>query len=188
MREWRKKGAAEAPAQKLVKAITAYHGSPHSFDQFDMSKIGTGEGAQAYGHGLYFADSEDTAKSYRDSLTANNKWMYDGQPASQNWKSGALDYLDPKVVSNQGMPAAFDDAMSRLKNQSDFYNLAYAPKGSTDTNLYDHAIERLKMLDPSLVKPAGSMYQVGINADPEHFLDWDKPLSEQFSSYATEPC
>jgi hypothetical protein len=29
------------------------------------------------------------------------------------------------------------------------------------------------------VGPAGSMYQVGINADPAHFLDWDAPLSEQ---------
>src|SRR5262245_55536961 len=33
--------------------LTAYHGSPHSFDAFDIGKIGTGEGAQAYGHGLY---------------------------------------------------------------------------------------------------------------------------------------
>src|SRR5258706_8248564 len=33
--------------------ITAYHGSPHDFDRFDLSRIGTGEGAQAYGHGLY---------------------------------------------------------------------------------------------------------------------------------------
>jgi len=35
--------------------ITAWHGSPHKFDKFDSSKIGTGEGAQAYGHGLYLA-------------------------------------------------------------------------------------------------------------------------------------
>lgn len=28
-------------------------------------------------------------------------------------------------------------------------------------------------------KPPGRMYEVSINADPEHFLDWDKPLSEQ---------
>ena len=41
--------------------ITAYHGSPHSFDQFDLSKIGTGEGAQSYGSGLYFAENEGTA-------------------------------------------------------------------------------------------------------------------------------
>ena len=37
------------------KGFTAYHGSPHAFDQFDLSKIGTGEGAQAYGHGMYLA-------------------------------------------------------------------------------------------------------------------------------------
>ena len=35
--------------------ITAYHGSPHDFERFDMYKIGTGEGAQAYGHGLYLS-------------------------------------------------------------------------------------------------------------------------------------
>jgi len=41
-----------------------YHGSPHKFDKFDSSKIGTGEGAQAYGHGLYLAESPDVAKGY----------------------------------------------------------------------------------------------------------------------------
>ena len=54
----------EAPAP----GFTAYHGSPHAFDQFDLSKIGTGEGAQAYGHGMYLADSEGVARSYRDQL------------------------------------------------------------------------------------------------------------------------
>ena len=42
-----------------------YHGSPHSFDKFSASKIGTGEGSQAYGHGLYFADNKSVAQSYR---------------------------------------------------------------------------------------------------------------------------
>ena len=55
-------GDAPAPG------FTAYHGSPHAFDQFDLSKIGTGEGAQAYGHGMYLADSEGVARSYRDQL------------------------------------------------------------------------------------------------------------------------
>ena len=44
--------------------ITAYHGSPHLFDKFDSAKIGTGEGAQAYGHGLYLAENPGVAKSY----------------------------------------------------------------------------------------------------------------------------
>lgn len=36
--------------------------------RFRMDKIGTGEGAQAYGHGLYFAEAEDVAKNYRNAL------------------------------------------------------------------------------------------------------------------------
>lgn len=55
-------GGDQAP-----KGIRAYHGSPHDFDRFDMSKIGTGEGAQAYGHGLYFAENEGVAKSYKQA-------------------------------------------------------------------------------------------------------------------------
>ena len=39
------------------KGIRAYHSSPHDFDKFDLARIGTGEGAQVYGHGLYFAES-----------------------------------------------------------------------------------------------------------------------------------
>ena len=34
-----------------ARGIRAFHGSPHDFDRFDISRIGTGEGAQAYGHG-----------------------------------------------------------------------------------------------------------------------------------------
>ncbi|MFK5282901.1 hypothetical protein ACI3PL_25375, partial [Lacticaseibacillus paracasei] len=41
----------------MMKAATVWHGSPHKFDKFDASKIGAGEGAQSYGHGLYFAES-----------------------------------------------------------------------------------------------------------------------------------
>lgn len=44
--------------------VTAYHGSPYKFDKFSMGKVGTGEGAQAYGHGLYFAENPKVAKSY----------------------------------------------------------------------------------------------------------------------------
>jgi hypothetical protein len=54
-----------------ASGIKAYHGSPHSFDKFSMDAIGTGEGAQAYGHGLYFADNEGVARSYRDALSGS---------------------------------------------------------------------------------------------------------------------
>lgn len=50
-----------------AKRIKAYHGSPHDFDKFSTEHIGTGEGAQAYGHGLYFAEREGTAEAYKTS-------------------------------------------------------------------------------------------------------------------------
>lgn len=41
-----------------------FHGSPHKFEKFDYSKIGTGEGAQAFGSGLYFSERPEIAKTY----------------------------------------------------------------------------------------------------------------------------
>lgn len=47
---------------------SAYHGTPHSFEQFDLGAIGTGEGAQAHGWGLYFAENKKVAERYRETL------------------------------------------------------------------------------------------------------------------------
>ena len=49
------KGGENLAAPRTLNPHTGavvYHGSPHKLDKFDSSKIGTGEGAQAYGHGL----------------------------------------------------------------------------------------------------------------------------------------
>jgi hypothetical protein len=68
--------------------IKAYHGSPHDFDAFDLSKIGTGEGAQAYGHGLYFAENPDVARGYRDTLSRRSGG------GDENMKIGGRPVLD----------------------------------------------------------------------------------------------
>src|SRR5574343_550423 len=44
--------------------VSAWHGSPHAFDNYSTEKIGTGEGAQAFGYGLYFTDKKDIAAHY----------------------------------------------------------------------------------------------------------------------------
>ena len=60
----------DAPGGK--PGFTAYHGSPHDFNAFDTSKIGTGRGAaQAYGHGLYFAGNEGVARRVSRALRSN---------------------------------------------------------------------------------------------------------------------
>ena len=60
------KANAELAMQVPFNALTAYHGTPHKIlGKFDISKVGTGEGAQAYGHGMYFAENPAVAKEYQ---------------------------------------------------------------------------------------------------------------------------
>jgi len=58
----------------------AFHGMPRSDlegGEFSLEKIGSGEGAQAHGYGLYYTASYDVAdKRYREHL-ANKRWDYD---------------------------------------------------------------------------------------------------------------
>ena len=51
------------------KFSRAWHGSPHDFDAFDLGAIGTGEGAQAHGWGIYAAKNQNVSKGYRERLT-----------------------------------------------------------------------------------------------------------------------
>jgi len=70
-------GAALAPEESQA-GLRAFHGSPFKFDKFSTDQIGTGEGAQLYGNGLYFAESEKTGESYRDALSKDGSgFMYE---------------------------------------------------------------------------------------------------------------
>lgn len=57
------------PASATQAGKIVFHGTPHDFDEFDSSKIGTGEGNQTFGHGLYFAESPDVAGSYAAAVS-----------------------------------------------------------------------------------------------------------------------
>jgi hypothetical protein len=151
--------AARAAPQGLI----AYHGSPHRFDRFDMSKLGTGEGAQSYGHGLYFAENEDVAKAYRDTFakTAGARATSDGKTV------GDLVLTDPVAAKALAQVENFGgvaEAIARLKRMG----------GSPAAIRWLE--ERGGAVD---VVPNASMYQVRIDADPADFLDYDAPLSGQ---------
>jgi hypothetical protein len=143
--------ADAGPLTRLIKGIKAYHGSPHDFDRFDMSRIGTGEGAQAYGHGLYFAEAEDVARSYRDAL--KGKVLN----PERNLKMSALAHR----MSEYEIPGKY-------RQYSD-------PRGYEAAKEYDD-------LMAARAADQGKMYEVNINARPEEFLDWDKPLAQQPST------
>ena len=50
---------------------TVWHGSPRKFDKFDSSKIGTGEGAQSYGNGMYAAEQKAVGQEYAKRLSSD---------------------------------------------------------------------------------------------------------------------
>jgi len=78
--------------------IRAYHGSPYDFDAFDAAKIGNGEGAQAYGHGLYFAEAEPVAETYKHALAdrKGSRALADPSLAElPNWVASAIERGTP---------------------------------------------------------------------------------------------
>ena len=56
---------------------SAYHGSPHRFDRFSLDKIGTGEGNQTFGWGLYFAENKQVSEAYRQNLSMEHVAYFD---------------------------------------------------------------------------------------------------------------
>lgn len=64
-----------ADSETMAKlSITAWHGSPHKFDSFSLQSIGTGEGAQVHGWGLYFAGAREVSEGYREKLTEHGNF------------------------------------------------------------------------------------------------------------------
>lgn len=155
-------GAVPAEANSLRSGIKAYHGSPHDFDRFDLSKIGTGEGAQAYGHGLYFAENEGVARGYRDRI------------------SGA------QWIDNRGVPVQTNDLVEDISKEARKSGLGVVQADQMAFNWRDYVDNLASAPDPIKkvleqrglgLKSNGSMYEVNINADPNALLPWDQSIA-----------
>ena len=121
-------GAENLAAPRTMNPQTGaivWHGSPHKFDKFDASKIGTGEGAQAYGHGLYLAEDRGIADVYRKKLTG-----VDGAPVgspndSLQMKIGRLQFEVDRLrqSGDPSAPAMIRAYEGRIKELDDAGNL-----------------------------------------------------------------
>jgi hypothetical protein len=190
--------AGQALGGAAKKGIRGYHGSPHDFDRFDSSKIGTGEGAQAYGHGLYIAESEGVAKSYRDQLTPSHPDFgeINGRRIADLNNDVSAESFALRRVSRQigngwrpdeAADKAIEDATGRLRSlefEASRYDVTDPPQEiSREIDFLTEELAELRKIKAKGVSysppPPGKMYEVNINADPDDFLDWDKPLSEQ---------
>ena len=171
---------ANAMAPRTLNPQTGaivWHGSPHKFDKFDASKIGTGEGAQAYGHGLYLAESPDVAKSYQTTLTMDRGFNFGG-------KSGLTrEQLQDLVNAREG--GKYLDGVTKPSGVADqvIDSIVYGKKGELPRG-YKSGSERAALFEKLKQEIShtddGALYKVDL--PDEHIakmLDWDKPMSEQ---------
>ncbi len=178
-------GAIPGVLADTTGAIRAFHGSPYDFDAFDMSKMGTGEGNQTYGHGLYFADREGVAQTYRPPpLDTNDYTLSDKSGKIPTWMAEQINQYSQGHEYHSGViDRLINIFRGRMTEQDAQWPsqpwMAEANKQGMQKIIDD--LGRVKSGDVTLEKPqpTGRMYEAQINADPEHMLDWDKPLAQQ---------
>jgi hypothetical protein len=150
----------------------------HPLGRFDMSKLGTGEGAQAYSRGLYFAEREATGQSYRDALGKKHGTRTMGQEALDSpskWNQAIKDLEQTRgwrhatMLENWGKRGGNDKAWVDLREYH-----------RNDPKMIS-AIDDVQN-QTGLTPAPGRMYEVNIAATPDEFIDWDLPLDEQSES------
>jgi hypothetical protein len=172
--------AAKGGMGLLHSVITPlWHGSPHKFEKFALEKIGTGEGAQAYGHGLYFAENPEVAKQYQKTVSlqhAGVDWGNDPASAAAYWIG---------MTGGDRTRAARTFEMIKQQQQTVLdraaKGLPLAPGAEANARneiaQADAAIDHIR--NGTERGDLGHLYQVKLDANPEDFLDWDAPLAEQ---------
>ena len=167
--------AAALPMMFLPGTI-AWHGTPHRWaaepgyphGRPRLDKMGTGEGAQAFGKGHYSGEAKDTAKSYRQEL--GTRIEIDGKPF----------FADGKRIGTTGDLEADDYLMANMGDVDKAIKEARADdvySGSTSGN----AAKILRELKPRIkTLESGHLYKYDIpDADTAKFLDYDAPLDAQ---------
>ncbi|MFT6550457.1 MAG: hypothetical protein ACJA1I_000485 [Zhongshania marina] len=100
---------------------SVYHGTGHDFDNFSLDAIGSGEGAQAYGWGLYFAGKRAVAEYYRDYQTDGDSSKGNLYQADIPEDNELLDWDKPLSEQSAKIKSAFSNAagnLGRFKNDT----------------------------------------------------------------------
>lgn len=157
----------------------AFHGSPHDFDKFSIGKIGTGEGAQAYGHGLYFASNEAVAQHYKEALARDPRNAVNSVVSAI--RNTHTQYGDAKI-DDVYFELKRHPELAEFQNNSEVKQLILeAAQGSfANGAVSDAALAAFRKLDKLLpAESKGKLYHVELAPKESDYLDWDKPLSEQ---------
>lgn len=176
-------------------SIKTYHGSQASFDHFDHSFMGSGEGAQAYGWGTYVSEVEGIAKAYAKSNNRRHQnkeveYLYDGKLIS-SYENNSLYQRIFNLMEKDGMTAqnAINYDLDRAKQ--DLKKAEMEVKENPQTSWFNNIaievnksdIEQLQKLDANKFKItkidiSRNLYSVDIPDDTgDNYLGWDEPLN-----------
>lgn len=163
----------EPQGQTLFQA--AYHGSPYKFSKFSLGHMGSGEGAQAYGWGLYFASRKEIADWYREKLADND--IHSGRlvidDEEMDWKA-AIDRFFPDPVANKTWKKIGENKAARHSGSYQMFMRAdLMPAIREEMGLSKDEYGRV-----DFPNNPGQLYKVEIPEDDVMLL-WDRPLSEQ---------
>jgi hypothetical protein len=190
--------AAKKAAEKAVKPISTYHASPHLFDKFDISKVGTGEGAQSYGHGMYLAESPEVSgrggaydevftrrMNYRDQMAdltdRMNRATVGGKPVAKTYN---IDN-DPELLSAikkrdvEEVLRRARERMDRLHELSTDPQYPYRNYAEESLRGYEKLSNDLHGGAELYYPSRANIYEVDIHTDPNRLLNWDAPIESQ---------
>ncbi len=152
---------------------SAYHGTPHKFDKFSTDNIGTGEGAQAHGWGLYFAENKEVSEKYRENLS-HPEYFYNNKEI----KPDTVEHIALQSVymikawHGLTLEEAVKKAIDYHKNEKQGASLSNKMFRSKVINFLNKAdISKMDM-------KYGQLYKVDI-PESDVLLDEDKKFSEQ---------
>lgn len=151
-----------------VKFQIAWHGTPYNVDRFSLDKIGTGEGNQTFGWGLYFTDLEDIAKMYARSGVINKKYSFDGLSSINDISLHPMtkSFVRDMLKSN---PSSREDAINWVKNNSQ----GKSERVITELNNLASILNIDNSITRNLLKV--SLHE-GKTPDQYTWLEWDKSV------------
>jgi hypothetical protein len=178
----------------VMQELDVYHGTPHKFPateanplgEFDASKIGTGEGAQAFGHGIYLAEKPTVAQDYQFMLSKidPSTTTYQGKPVEKWYEMAQAEQdrahrlRDQKAIDRANAKLAFWENVMTRRHPEDAKRVANDPDDGWPT-LANYA-NSLDMSKFGGIGEAGSLYKADLPDEMiDRMLDWDKPIREQ---------
>lgn len=159
--------------------VRAYHASPHMFDQVDLTKVGTGEGAQAFGHGFYSAESSNVMKAYQTKFSKADTVKVDGEEVRPPMEARST---MEQLLRNRLQARGLSDAQVISGSIASIETALQASDISVKSRrLLEESLTWLQGIQGKQIEFPGTahVYEVEHNFEPEQLLDWDRPLGEQ---------